>query len=116
MLDDRLPQRHDAQIRLVAGVADGIFHRCRQTVIATDVPKEDVSIEQQSHPPSNRLKISSGSGASKPSGTTNSPSHKPKGRGCSTPRSLISEMGLISARGLSACVTTSVSPACTRRR
>ncbi|PLZ07942.1 hypothetical protein CBP21_20275 [Fischerella thermalis WC246] len=58
--------------------------------------------------PSNAFRRSSGNGASKSSGTVNSPVHKPKGRSC-----LLLEIGLSSAIALSACRITKVSPAST---
>src|SRR3954453_716110 len=80
----------------------------RKPILASDEPKEDVSIEQQPHY-SKSLNTSSGSGASKSSGTTNVPRARPNGRG-----RLTSSMGLISAIGRSRSVTTTVSPSTTR--
>ena len=60
-----------------------------------DEPQENVGIEQESHAPSNAFRMSSGTGASKSSGTVNSPAHKPKGRNCLAPAAT----GLISATG-----------------
>ncbi|QHV01375.1 hypothetical protein BWK47_15390 [Synechocystis sp. CACIAM 05] len=58
--------------------------------------------------PSNALRISSGRGSSKSSGTVNSPAHKPNGRNC-----LLLVIGLSSAIGLSNLTITIVSPAST---
>ncbi|OLP15432.1 hypothetical protein BST81_26370 [Leptolyngbya sp. 'hensonii'] len=58
--------------------------------------------------PSNALRRSSGKGASKSSGTINSPAHKPNGRNC-----LLLAIGLSSAIGLSDLTMTRVSPAST---
>ena len=45
-----------------------------------------MGIEQESHAPSNVFRMSSGNGASKSSGTVNSPAHKPKGRNGFVPK------------------------------
>jgi len=58
-------------------IANMISNMIRQTRIGTDKPEKDVRIEQELHLPSNSAKMSSGNGASKSSGTVNSPAHKP---------------------------------------
>src|SRR5262249_972174 len=73
----RFPDRHRAQINCIVWVTDGFFDRSGQPTVTADKPEKDMSVEQKIHLPSNSCKIASGNGASKSSGTTNSPAHSP---------------------------------------
>src|SRR4051812_26538199 len=81
VLDDRFPDRSDAQVHLVGRVLAGNPESGRQLWVSGDVPEEYVSVEEQPHCPSKPRRISSGSGASKSSGTVNIPAQRPNGRG-----------------------------------
>src|ERR671931_603277 len=112
MLHNGFPERDHTQIHVMVRVTNTVPQMLWQPSISADVPEEDVRVEQESHSPSNAFKMSSGNGASKPSGTVNSPAHNPKGRTV-----LACEMiGLTSATGFPAWTMTNVSPASTRCR
>ena len=110
VLDNRLLNGSNTQVNLVGRIPNRIPKAIGQSRIGADVPEEDLRVEQQSHDPSNSLRISSGSGWLKSSGTENRPAHKPKGRG----KTEASPKGRTSATGLSPRTTRIVSPVSTR--
>src|SRR3954464_11824512 len=110
VFDNSFPDRGDAQIYLVGFILAGLPKNGRELRISGDVPKEYVCIEQQPHRPSNSRKTSSGSGASKSSGTVNSPAHRPNWRG----PVWVAGRGRNSATGWPPRITTKRSPASTR--
>src|SRR3989304_235651 len=93
-------------------MANGITPLGSQPGVPADEPEKNVGVEEKFHFPSNALRMSSGKGASKSSGTVNSPAHNPNGRRVLTP--VIT--GLTSATGFPAQTMSNVSPASTRRR
>src|SRR5262249_29471905 len=112
MFDDRLPQGNHTEIDLVPHITNTVTPVRTQLGVSTDEPEKDVSIEEEPHVLSNAWRMSSGKGASKSSGTVNSPAHNPNGRmvlGCPT-------TGLTSAIGCPARTIITVSPASTRCR
>ena len=112
MLYDDFPERSNAQIYLIARITHAVAPVRRQPRVPADEPEEHVCIEQESHWLSNVLKMLSGKGASKSSGTVNSPAHSPKGRNFPTPEAI----DLTSATGYPARTIISVSPSSTRFR
>lgn len=73
------PNRNNAQINLVIGVAYNLNRSMRKSRIRADVPKEYMCVQKQVHTPKSR-KISSGNGSSNPSGTLNFSLLRPCGR------------------------------------
>src|SRR5437867_8696807 len=83
MLNDCLPEGDYTQRDFIPRVTNAVSPACRQSCVPTDEPEENVRIEQEFHEPSNAFRRSSGRGASKSSGTLNSPAQSPNGRSVS---------------------------------
>src|SRR2546422_10909274 len=103
---DRLPDGDYAQGERVLRVTNPVTPVHWQPDVPTDEPQENVGIEEEPHRPSKACRRSSGSGASKSSGTVNSPAHKPNGRSVLAPF----VAGFISTTGCPARTMTTVSP------
>src|SRR5262249_35612419 len=110
MFDNSFPDADHAQIDGVPQVTDAVAPVGRKPTVPTDEPEKNVRIKEKPHRPSKACRRSSGNGASKSSGTVNSPAHKPNGRRASAPVLT----GFISTTGCPARTITSVSPASTR--
>lgn len=82
-----------------------------QLGVGREVPQKHMGVEQYFHRPSKSLKTSSVSGASKSSGTVNSPRQSPIGRFFTAPPPFT---GPSSATGFPSRTTTKRSPAATR--
>src|ERR671923_1509063 len=110
MFHECFPDGDHAQEGRVPCVTNTIAPLCSQPGVPTDEPEENVRIEEELHVPSKASRMSSGKGASKSSGTVNSPAHKPNGRNVL----VLGMTGFISATGCPARTITTVSPASTR--
>jgi len=80
VFNNRFPKRYHTQINIIARVTNDVLPPSRKSCISADELEKNMRIKQKFHFPSNAFTISSGKGASKSSGTVNSPAHKPNGR------------------------------------